>query len=167
LPPLSLAGPSSILQRLSFPRSSLQLLCFKYASSVLRISWAFFLPECLDDAAAQWFLKLKTIYQLCLGQGDSLSAGWLAGWQSGPEASASASPLSGWCFPAFPLFRSAEGYGSLLMGFHLFAINLSLFIFIIVRFLCSLFALCPCHLLLQSCLAAFSPARMCVCVCLQ
>lgn len=79
-----------------------------------------------------------------------------------------ASPLCGppFCCSAF------------LMGFHLFAINLSLFIFIIVRFLCSFSRFCSLcrmshvacmYLLLQSCLAEFSGTWqlctwLCVCV---
>lgn len=52
-----------------------------------------------------------------------------------------------------------------LMGFHLFAINLSLFIFIIVRFLCSSARLLLLLLLLHLCLAAFSRTwQLCTCV---
>lgn len=52
-----------------------------------------------------------------------------------------------------------------LMGFHLFAINLSLFIFIIVRFLCSSAPVLLFFLLLHLCLAAFSRTwQLCTCV---
>lgn len=144
------------------PPLPMQLLCFKYASCVLRISWAFFLPQRLAIAAAQWFLKLQTIYQLCLGQGDSLS--------SGPEALALPSPsrpLSGSVF-FHPASASCSAFSLWAFIYLLLTCHCSFLLLcgFYARFLRFVLAICCCnrvsrHFLARVCMCGC----LCVCVC--